>query len=74
MSSCEYVYAWFELMDGVRWDEWVHPTRLLKFSESNLNLQKTLQQANAAANAAMSASGSASGAHAKGAGYVATRL
>ncbi|KAI0781567.1 MRG-domain-containing protein [Irpex lacteus] len=52
------------------WDEWVHPTRLLKFTESNLNLQKTLQQANAAANAALSSSASASGSHAKGAGSV----
>ncbi|KAI0086752.1 MRG-domain-containing protein [Irpex rosettiformis] len=50
------------------WDEWVHPTRLLKHSESNLNLQKTLQQANAAANAALSSSASGSASHAKGAG------
>ncbi|CAL1702403.1 unnamed protein product [Somion occarium] len=45
------------------WDEWVHPTRLLKLNESNLALQKTLQQANAAATA--SAAGSSSGATGK---------
>ncbi|KAI0075024.1 MRG-domain-containing protein [Panus rudis PR-1116 ss-1] len=42
------------------WDEWVHPSRLLKLNETNLALQKSIQQANAAANAsAAGSSGSA---------------
>ena len=48
-----------------RWDEWVHPSRLLKLNETNLALQKTLQQANAAATA--SAGGAASAAAKAGA-------
>ncbi|KAJ3480362.1 hypothetical protein NLI96_g8407 [Meripilus lineatus] len=45
------------------WDEWVHPTRLLKLNESNIALQKSLQQANAAATAsAASTSASRTGA------------
>ncbi|KAK7696372.1 hypothetical protein QCA50_001026 [Cerrena zonata] len=40
------------------WDEWVHPSRLLKLNETNIALQKNLQQANAAAVA--SSTGSAS--------------
>ena len=31
-----------------RWDEWVPESRLLKLTEQNLELQKTLQQANVA--------------------------
>ena len=27
-----------------RWDEWVHPSRLLKFTDTNVELQKTLSQ------------------------------
>lgn len=43
-----------------RWDEWVQPTRLLKFNETNIALQKALlAQANAA-------SGSSSASSAKG--------
>ncbi|GJE94035.1 MRG-domain-containing protein [Phanerochaete sordida] len=43
------------------WDEWVDRTRLLKFTEDNIKLQKTLSQANAAASAAQSGSASGSG-------------
>ncbi|KIP01536.1 hypothetical protein PHLGIDRAFT_32514 [Phlebiopsis gigantea 11061_1 CR5-6] len=50
------------------WDEWVDRNRLLKYSDTNLNLQKTLQQANAAATAAQLAASSASGSSAKGTG------
>ena len=53
-----------------RWDEWVDRSRLLKYSEANLNLQKSLQQANAAATAAQMAASSGAGSSAKGAGYV----
>lgn len=42
----------------VRWDEWVHPTRLLKLNESNIALQKSLQQANAAATASAASASS----------------
>jgi len=41
------------------WDEWVHPARLLKLNDTNLALQKTLQQANAAATASAAGSSSA---------------
>ncbi|EKM51282.1 uncharacterized protein PHACADRAFT_102885 [Phanerochaete carnosa HHB-10118-sp] len=50
------------------WDEWVDRTRLLKHTEANLNLQKTLSQANAAANQAQMGNTSGSGSHSKGAG------
>ncbi|KAF7795288.1 hypothetical protein EIP86_006442 [Pleurotus ostreatoroseus] len=50
------------------WDEWVHPRRLLKLTDTNLELQKTLAQANAAANAPTAAAASGAGAHVKGAG------
>ena len=53
-----------------RWDEWVDRSRLLKHSDTNLNLQKSLQQANAAATAAQLAASAGAGASAKGAGYV----
>lgn len=61
------------------WDEWVHPRRLLKLTETNVELQRTLALANAAAlgpaagaGAGGSAVGSAggAGAHGKGVGCV----
>lgn len=48
-----------------RWDEWVHPSRLLKLNETNLALQKSLQQANAAA--AASSAGASNAANKTGA-------
>ena len=48
-----------------RWDEWVHPRRLLKLTETNVELQKTLAQANAAAQAPSTSTASGSGTHAK---------
>ncbi|TCD71111.1 Esa1p-associated factor [Steccherinum ochraceum] len=47
------------------WDEWVNPARLLKLHDTNLALQKTLQQANAAATASAAGSTSAAKAGAK---------
>lgn len=49
-----------------RWDEWVHPARLLKLNETNLALQKTLQQANAAATASAAGASSSAKAGTKG--------
>lgn len=49
-----------------RWDEWVHPARLLKLNDTNLALQKTLMQANAAATASASGSAAAAKAGVKG--------
>ena len=48
----------------------MHPRRLLKLTDTNLELQKTLAQANAAANAPTAAAASGAGAHVKGAGCV----
>ncbi|KAH8105475.1 MRG-domain-containing protein [Cristinia sonorae] len=48
------------LVVGIRWDEWVHPARLLKLNDTNLALQKTLQQANAAATASAAGASSSS--------------
>ena len=48
----------------------MHPRRLLKLTDTNLELQKTLAQANAAANAPTAVAASGAGAHVKGAGCV----
>lgn len=49
---------------GNRWDEWVDASRLLKFNETNIQLQKALQSQSQAAQAAHASSSKAGKAHA----------
>ncbi|KAI0791376.1 MRG-domain-containing protein [Abortiporus biennis] len=51
------------------WDEWVHPSRLLKLNDTNIGLQKSLQQVNTASTAG-AAGASKSHGHGHGHGSV----
>lgn len=60
-------------MFAYSWDEWVPSNRLLKFNETNLATQKSLQQSNAPAASTAAAAKAASRAANKDGGGVGTR-
>ena len=56
LSCCCFTY---NALAYTRWDEWVDGTRLLKFNETNIALQKALQSQSQAAQAASASSSKA---------------